>query len=187
MMDPVMKSPDIERLSAFATISRHERSIGIDRGLLRTKCREAAANARKREVLVLHRNGAEPLQRMLNALQPGSYIRPHRHGTPPKSETLVLLSGAAGFVVFEDDGAPDAASSVLLHPARGALAVDCRENVWHTFVALEPDTVLFESKAGPFDPGADREFAPWAPEEGSPEAPAYLQSLEREFRRASKL
>jgi len=36
------------------------------------------------------------------------------------------------------------------------------------------DSVLFEAKAGPFDPGAAKEFAGWAPEEGSPEAISYL-------------
>lgn len=176
-----MNTGPIERLSRFATISRHERTLGIDRKLIATKSREAAANPRRREVLVLHRDDQDPLQRMLNALQPGSYIRPHRHRRPPKAEPLVLLAGAAGFVVFEDDGTPSIENSILLHPHEGALVVDQREGAWHTFFALHPDTVLFEVKPGPFDPAAEKEFASWAPEEGAPEAAAYLESLERKF------
>lgn len=176
-----MRKTRIERVSGFATISRHEICLGIDRDLIATKCAEAAANPRKREMLILHNGDRDPLQRMINALQPGSYIRPHRHRTPALAEPLVLLSGAAGFVVFRDDGAVDWESSVLLHPTEGAVAVDHRENYWHTFLALEPNTSLFEVKAGPFDPGAGKEFASWAPEEDSPDAADYLRSLEQAF------
>jgi len=172
-----------ERLSKLATISRHRKVFAIDAEIIRIKSLEANANPRKREVLVLHRDDADPLQRMLNALQPGSYIRPHRHHSPPKAESIVLLRGSVGFVPFFDDGTVDTESLVLLHPTRGASAVDCRESVWHTFFALEPDTVLFEVKAGPFDPSREKEFAPWAPAENAPEASSYLKSLEEYFRK----
>lgn len=177
-----MTSGPIERLSGFATISRHERTLAIDRELLRTKSREAARNPRKREMLILHSGDSDPLQRMLNALGPGSYIRPHRHRLPPKVEPLVLVSGAAGLVVFQDDGKLDMENSVLLHTTQGAIAVDSRESLWHTFIALQPDTVLFEVKSGPFDPSAEKEFAPWAPEENASDSAAYLESLEQAFR-----
>jgi hypothetical protein len=59
--------------------------------------------------------------------------------------------------------------------------VDCREGVWHTFFALEPDTVVFEVKAGPHDAATDKEAAPWAPDENSPDAAAYLQHLRKLF------
>jgi hypothetical protein len=65
---------------------------------------------------------------------------------------------------------------VHLHPTK-ALAVDCREGVWHTFFALEPNTVVFEAKAGPHDAAMDKEFAPWAPDEESPEAAEYFSRL----------
>jgi len=38
---------------------------------------------------------------MLNSIQPGSYLRPHRHLDPPKDEAFVLLKGSAGFVIFD--------------------------------------------------------------------------------------
>src|SRR5262245_57617256 len=172
-----------ERLSKLATISGHERVLGMDRSIIEAKCLEAERNARKREILVLHRGDSDPLQRMLNALQPGSYVRPHRHSSPPKSESLALLTGSIGFIPFLDDGTPDTSNFVWLHPLHGALAVDCRENVWHTFFPLEPNTVVFEVKAGPYDPQREKEFAPWAPDESSTDAPAYQAWLEELFRR----
>ena len=43
---------------------------------------------------------------MLNAIQPGSYIRPHRHLDPPKSESLILLQGMLGYVSFQTTARP---------------------------------------------------------------------------------
>jgi cupin fold WbuC family metalloprotein len=116
---------------------------------------------------------------MLNALQPSTYIRPHRHAAPPKSETLVLLSGSLGFIPFFDDGTPDEQSFIHLHRGK-AVMLDCREAVWHTFFALEP-SVVFEAKAGPHVAATDKEFAPWAPDETAAEAQTYLAHLKRLF------
>ena len=171
-----------ERLSGLATISRHETAFAITPDVIRIKSQEAQLNPRKREILALHRGNTDALQRMLNAVQPGSYLRPHRHLCPPKAELLIILSGAMAFVSFLDDGSPDTQTFALLHPTRGSLAVDCREGIWHTFFALEPDTVVCEVKAGPYDPAAGKEFAPWAPAEDEPGAASYLASLEQIFR-----
>ena len=176
----------IERISKSATISRYERVFAIDAALIQRKSEDARANDRKRETHLLHRGESDALQRMLNALQPASYIRPHRHVNPPKAETVILLRGALGFMTFLDSGVPVERDFVHLHPDK-ALAVDCREKVWHTFFALEPDTVIFEAKAGPHDAATDKEFAPWAPDEASPDAEAYLARLKDLFRKTCSL
>jgi cupin fold WbuC family metalloprotein len=170
----------MNRISPFATQSRYDRAFAVDQELIQRKIADACANARGREMHVLHGSGSDPVQRMLNALQPSSYIRPHRHIQPPKSETVILLHGALAFVTFLDDGTPDTANLIRLHPSI-ALAVDCREGVWHTFFALEPDTVVFEIKAGPHDAATDKEPAPWAPAENSPEAQSYFENLRSLF------
>jgi cupin fold WbuC family metalloprotein len=174
--------PTLERLSSLATISRHEKAFAVTADVIHTKAAEAKSNPRKREILVLHRGDQDPLQRMLNALQPGSYVRPHRHRHPAKAESLVLLSGSLGFVPFFEDGTPDRENFVLLDKTRGVLAVDFREGLWHTIFALEPDTVVFEVKPGPYDPATDKEFAPWSPTENTSDAASYLLSLEKMFR-----
>jgi hypothetical protein len=46
-------------------------------------------------------------------------------------------------------------------------------------VALSEGAVLFELKAGPFDPNAAKELASWAPVEGTPPAAQYLGKLHR--------
>jgi len=127
------------------------------------------------DFLVLHRGNSDALQRMINAMEPGSYMRPHRHHTPPKAESLVLLSGSLGLIAFHDDGTLDYEDCVLLDRNVGAIALDCRESIWHILTALEPGTAFFEAKSGPFDTSGDKEFAPWAPDESVPEAMTYLK------------
>jgi cupin fold WbuC family metalloprotein len=173
----------LQRLSEVATGSGHGRVARIDRELVRRKAEDARRNPRRREIHVLHRGDADTLHRMLNALQLGTYVRPHRHLEPPKAEAFVVLQGAAAFVPFLDDGTVDLDGLTLLDRERGALAVDCREGIWHSFLALEPDTVLYEVKPGPYDAATDKEFAPWAPGEGTPEAEGYRERLEAEVRR----
>jgi len=173
----------IERISPLATRSTHERFVAVGDKLVRAKARSAAENARLREIHIFHQGDPDTLQRMLNAVQPGSYLRPHRHLDPPKSEAFVILQGAAGFIAFEDDGSVLEENFALIDPARGYYMVDCRPGVWHAFFALAPDTVVFEVKQGPYSALSDKDFAPWAPPPESEQASAYLAELEDRFRK----
>ena len=150
-------------------------AVVLDAGLIERAIAAARESPRRRVILPLHTSAADPYQRMLNAVQPGSYIRPHRHRDPPKGETVVVLRGSVRFLTFRADGA--VATSVVLAANGGAMGLDVRPGVYHTFVALEPDSVVFEAKTGPYDERVDKDFAPWAPAEGSPEATPYLERL----------
>ncbi len=177
-----MQGPEIVRISPLATRSRHEMLLLVDQALLDRKANDAAMSRRKREIHAFHDGDEESLHRMLNAIQPGSYIRPHRHLNPPKAETIVMLQGSLGYVPFDGDGTPMDGQFILLNAGRGAFAVDSRAGLWHTFFALEENTVLFEVKPGPYDPGTDKDFAPWAPAENEAGALEYLMSIEDRFR-----
>ena len=178
-----MDRPEIVRISPVATKSCHETVAAIDLELVERKAYDARRSARQREVHAFHEGDADPLQRMLNALQPGTYVRPHRHLEPPRSEALVVLQGMLGYMSFAGDGTPDDESFLLLERERGAYGCDIRPGVWHTIFALVPDTVIFEVKPGPYRPANDKDFAAWSPPEGSPAAPAYLAGIEDAFRR----
>jgi cupin fold WbuC family metalloprotein len=118
----------------------------------------------------------DPVHRLLNALEPGTYIRPHRHLKATKAETAIVISGAVGVLIFDDAGA--LAEKRRLSPLGPDRGLETPAGVWHTFVALEPGSVFFETKAGPFEPLRPEELAPWAPAEGAPEA----ADLERSWR-----
>lgn len=122
-----------------------------------------------------HRTEADTLHRMLNAVQTDSYVRPHRHVDPPKAEAFILLRGAAAFFTFDDEG--NVTALERLRAGSDRFGLDLEAGIWHSFVALEPDTVLYEVKPGPYTRATDKSFAPWAPPEGHPDAPAYFARL----------
>jgi cupin fold WbuC family metalloprotein len=175
------------RVSSAATRSAHDSACPITLSLIEQKAADALRNERHREIHMFHADGRDPVQRMLNAIQPSSYGRPHRHSNPPKSETLLWLKGSLGFVSFSEDGVFQDTDLILLGPQTGTIGVDCRAGIWHTFFALEPDTVVFEVKAGPFDANTDKDPAPWAPPENTPAGARYLADLEDRFRRQFQL
>lgn len=55
--------------------------------------------------------------------------------------------------------------------------VDIEPGVWHTLIVLEPDTLLFEVKNGPYSPATDKGFPDWSPAEGTPESERFLAAL----------
>jgi len=177
----------IERISPAATRATHSVATPITRELVASKAAHARESERQRDIHIFHTDGSDTLQRMLNALQPGTYVQPHRHNTPPKAESIVVLQGSVGFVPFGDDGKADTANWQLIDEASGCIGVDYRAGIWHTFFALAEDTVLFEVKPGPYDATTDKEFAAWAPAEGDAGALAYLADLEDEFRNLHQL
>jgi hypothetical protein len=53
--------------------------------------------------------------------------------------------------------------------------------IWHTVIALESGSVVYEVKDGPYSPIDDKNFASWAPKEGDPECGKFLQLLTNQF------
>jgi cupin fold WbuC family metalloprotein len=176
----------MKRISSLATRSEHRELACIDRALVEAKIEDARRNPRRREIHCFHESDDEPLHRMLNAVEPGTYIRPHRHHFPPKAEAVLVLSGALGIVIFDEGGAIRSADCVRLGGASGVWGVDLRPGVWHTFLALATGTVMFEVKPGPYQRASDKDFAAWAPLENTPEAETYLAELEAAFRLATE-
>jgi cupin fold WbuC family metalloprotein len=146
----------------------------IDRALLDRVSAEAARNPRLRMHHNFHRH-EEPVQRFLNAVEPGSYVRPHRHVDPPKWELFVCLRGLGASITFDDAGR--IAAIHRLDPDRGEYGIEIPAGVWHTIVSLEPGSVFLEIKEGPFEPEHTGVFAPWSPSADDPAAPRYLASL----------
>ena len=151
----------------------------IDDALLDEVCREAAASPRRRKNRNFHPRDDHPAHRLLNAMQPDSYIPPHRHLDPNKDETMIVLRGRLGLVIFDAVG--NVLQTSVLAGGSGAIGVDIPHGSWHTVLALESGTIFFEAKAGPFLALAPEERAPWAPQEGAAEAEGYGAWLRRLF------
>lgn len=151
----------------------------IDRALLDEVSAAARQAPRRRRNRNFHPADDYPGHRLLNAIEPGSYVMPHRHLDPAKDESIVCLRGRLGIVAFRADGTVDRA--VALEPGGAAVGVDIPHGVYHCVLALAAGTVMFEAKAGPYVPLNADEKAPWAPAEGEVGAADYLAGLARLF------
>ena len=149
--------------------------IMIDRQLVCGVAEEAKRSSRLRKNHNFHSDYADPVNRMLNAFEPGTYVRPHKHESPDKFEVFLALQGRALALQFNEGG--EIAEHSILDAGSGIYGVEFAPRVWHTIVSLAWGTVLYEIKPGPYAPLSDKNFAPWAPLEGSPEATTYLNSI----------
>ncbi len=147
----------------------------MDSALLADLSAQAKGNPRLRKNLNLHDSYDEPSQRLLNAMEPNSYIRPHRHLRDPKPESFIGLRGKMVLLIFNDAG--EVEKVVPFGPGEDVAGVDLPPGIWHTVVCLEEGSVFFETKPGPFNPLYMKDMAPWAPEEGCSEALDYLHEL----------
>ncbi len=131
---------------------------------------KAETSERKRSHMLLHAGHHDQVQRMAIMLEPGTYLRPHRHSE--QWEMLALLRGSCDLLQFDPQGrligrvAMSAASPVVQIPI----------GAWHGLYVCDKGTMLLEVKPGPYRPN---EFADWAPPEGDPAVPDYLASLAR--------
>ncbi|MBD0256547.1 MAG: WbuC family cupin fold metalloprotein [Cytophagales bacterium] len=153
--------------------------IRIDTPLLDTLSGKAKAAPRRRTNHNFHQSAADPLNRMLNAMEPGTYVQPHKHENPDKREAFLLLRGKMLVVSF--DAAGRVTDHVVLDPQTGNFGLEVPPRTYHTLICLAEGSVLYELKDGPYDVTNDKTFAPWAPPEGSAEAPEYNRQLLRQL------
>ena len=120
----------------------------IDKQLLDDVSRQAQKSERLRMNYNFHQSLDDKCHRFLNAVEPGTKVEIHRH--PTKDESFVLLRGRVRVNTYNDDGTE--IESVVLCPEEGLYGVDIPKGVWHTLEAIEPNSVIFECKEGPFVP-----------------------------------
>lgn len=153
--------------------------IRINSTLLEAVSQEASASSRKRKNHNFHPHPSARIQRMLNAMEPGTYVRPHKHESPDKLEVFFCLRGSFAVVVFSETG--QITDIEILDPETGHYGVEIAPRTWHSLVSIKPGSVAYEVKDGPYNPADDKQFAAWSPEEGSEEAQPWLAKLVKEM------
>jgi len=138
---------------------------------------KAGSSPRKRMNYNFHLQLDDPLQRMLNCLEPGTYIQPHKHENPDKCEAFILLKGKLLVIEFDDDGHVNA--HAILEAGTGTYGAEIAPRLYHCIIALESGTVVYEVKNGPYSPLNDKNFAKWAPKEGEEGCREYMDDLVR--------
>jgi cupin fold WbuC family metalloprotein len=124
----------------------------------------------------------EKVQRFLNALQPGTYVRPHRHlrdAGVNGFEFFLVLQGTLGLLILDEQGQVIHTEKISAQgPTRG---IELAQGSYHTLVVLEPNTVILELKEGPYQPSADKDFLPLFPSEGTRESQQWVSKWESYF------
>lgn len=139
----------------------------------------AGASPRLRQNHNIHDDFSDPCQRFFNAMEPGSYLRPHRQAMAPRSKLLISVRGQFLLLLFDDAGTVTQSLRFGVGSRVPMVGAEVPPGIWNTVVALESASILLEVKAGPFDPDGPREPAPWAPGEGAAEANQYLDDIRR--------
>ena len=144
----------------------------IDKVLLDSLTEQAKNATRFRAHFNLHPELGDPVQRLCIAMEPETYVRPHRHADPLTWEVLMILRGSLALLIFDEQGI--VTERTVLDAQGPVKAVEFQQNTWHAPLSLESGTVVFEVKQGPYKPISDVNSASWAPAEGSPEAARFL-------------
>lgn len=120
----------------------------LDKELLDRISKQAGTNPRLRQNFNLHDGLDAPSQRLFNALQPGTKMEIHRHRHT--SETCLVVRGSVRYTLFDHDGS--VLETHILRAGSEQFGYNVPAGQWHTMEPLEPDTVIFGCKDGPYMP-----------------------------------
>lgn len=120
----------------------------IDKALLDEVSAKAMNSERLRMNYNLHESLDADVQKLLNAMEPGTIVPVHRHRDT--AETYFLLRGRMVVRFYNDNG--EVVSKEELSPVDGKYGVDIPVGQWHGIEVLETGTVIFEVKQGPYTP-----------------------------------
>ncbi|HEY3920005.1 MAG TPA: WbuC family cupin fold metalloprotein [Stellaceae bacterium] len=137
----------------------------VDERAIEELIAQARQAPRRRMNLNLHPQLGDPIQRLLNAGEPDTYVRPHRHRAD-RWELIITLRGRIDALFFDPSGRVTARHALL-----PGSSIEIPGGLWHGFVFAETGTVALEVKPGPYDAALDKEFVSWAPAEGEPGGP----------------
>ena len=151
----------------------------LDASLLDELSARARSVPRLRAHHNLHDSPEAQAHRMLVAMEPGSYVRPHRHLDPNKAETIVVLRGRLGVLVFDDEGRLQAAREMT--PGGAVIGYNIPPGVFHSIVCLAAGTIFIEAKAGPYAVPLAAEWGAWSPAEGEPGTAEALAAMRSAF------
>ena len=134
----------------------------ITQAILDDLTRRAQNSPRLRMNFDLRNSAEDQSQRMLNAIEPGSPERIHRHRHT--SETVVCIRGRVVEEFYDElDGSacsPQAicTESIVLTPNGPNVAVNIPAGQWHSIRAVESGSVVLSVKDGKYEPLSDADI-----------------------------
>jgi cupin fold WbuC family metalloprotein len=133
------------------------------------------ASAKRRARINTHPDGEDALHEMIIAIDPSSYIRPHKH--PGKSEAFHIVEGEVDIVVFKDDGEIEQVVALGAPGSGRSFYYRMSKPFFHTLIIRSDVLIVHEITNGPFRPQGTV-FADFAPEDSDTQkAEAYQADL----------
>ena len=120
----------------------------LDQALLDKVSAEAKESPRLRMNFNLHESLDSKVQRLFNAMEPGTVVPIQRHQNT--AETMLLVRGKMNVYFHNQVG--DITETFVLSPKDGVYGVHIPKGQWHSVEVLESGTVMFEVKEGPYAP-----------------------------------
>lgn len=114
----------------------------------------AKSSPRLRMNYNLHESFEDSVQRMFNALEPGTIVPIARH--PYSSETLIMLRGKLRVLIYNDN--KEIIEDVVIAPNSENMGYHIPKGTWHQVESLESGTVCFETREGPYAPVAPEDM-----------------------------
>ena len=96
----------------------------------------------------------DKVQRLFNAMEPGTIIPIQRHRDT--AETIIVVRGQLKLTIYDDY--KNILEGYVLNPSVGIYGYHIPKGVLHGVEVLVPNTVMFEVKEGPYTPLADEDF-----------------------------
>lgn len=127
----------------------------ITQAILDDLTRRAQNSPRLRMNFDLRNSAEDQSQRMLNAIEPGSPERIHRHRHT--SETVVCIRGRV-VEEFYDELERICTDSIELTPNGPNVAVNIPAGRWHSIRAVESGSVVLSVKDGKYEPISDADI-----------------------------
>lgn len=127
----------------------------INQSLLNQLTEQAKASPRLRMNYDLRNSEDDGSQRMLNAIEPGSPERIHRH--QHTSETVVCIRGRV-VEEFYDELERICTESIVLTPNGPNVAVNIPAGQWHSIRAVESGSVVLSCKDGRYEPMSEADI-----------------------------
>lgn len=127
----------------------------INQSLLNQLTEQAKASPRLRMNYDLRDSEDDSSQRMLNAIEPGSPERIHRH--QHTSETVVCIRGRV-VEEFYDELERICTDSIVLTPKGPNVAINIPAGQWHSIRAVESDSVVLSCKDGKYEPMSEADI-----------------------------
>lgn len=115
---------------------------------------------------------------MLNAIQPESYLPPHKHLV--KTEGFIVLRGRLLIIEYDEKG--NVKESVIIGTKDKDKGVEISLDTWHNIISLEKDSVVYEILDGPYTQEEHKRFPNWAPrEEDYKEGMKFIEKVKKQI------